>query len=87
MKLLGCKIGENLHEIDGTFTFPGYSHNIFFTPGACHMLKLARNALSDLKVLVDENDNLIQWNYIQHLHEEPLEEGLKFGNKLSNVHI
>ena len=30
MKLLGCKIGENLQEIDGAFTFPGYKHNIFF---------------------------------------------------------
>ena len=40
MKLLGSKIGENLNEIDGTFTFPGYSYGIFFTPGACHMLKL-----------------------------------------------
>ena len=54
MKLLGCKIGENLNEIDGTFTFPGYSYDIFFTPDACHMLKLARNALSDLKVLLDD---------------------------------
>ena len=29
MKLLGCKLGENLNEIDGTFTFPGYSYDIF----------------------------------------------------------
>ena len=36
MKLLGCKIGENLNEIVGTFTFPGYSYDIFFTPDACH---------------------------------------------------
>ena len=87
MKLLGCKIGENLNEIDGTFTIPGYSYDIFFTPDACHMLKLARNALSDLKVLLDENDDPVQWKYIHHLHEEQLEERLKFGNKLSNAHI
>ena len=59
-KLLRCKIGENLNEIDGTFTFPGYSYDIFFTP-ACHMLKLARNARSDLKVLLDENGDPVQW--------------------------
>ena len=72
MKFLGCKIGENLNEVDGTFTFPGYSYDIFFTPDACHMLKLARNALSDSKVLLDENDDPVQWKYIQHLHEEQL---------------
>ena len=87
MKLLGCKIGEHLNEIDGTFTFPGHSYDICFTPDACHMLKLACNALSYLKVLLDEKDDPVQWKYIQLLHEEQLEEGLKFGNKLSNAHI
>ena len=85
-KLLGCKIGENLNEIDGTFTFPDYSYDIFCTLDAYHMPALAHNALRDLKVLLDENDDPVQWKYIQHLHEEQLEEGLKFGNKLSNDH-
>ena len=85
--LQDLKSKELLKDIDGTFTFPGYSYDIFITPDACHMLKLARNALSDLKVLLDENDDPVQWKYIQHFHEEQLEEGLKFGNKLANAHI
>ena len=60
MKLLGCKIGANLNGINGAFTFPGYSYDLVFTPDACHMLKLARNALSDLNVFLDENADPVQ---------------------------
>ena len=47
MKLIGCRIGHNLENIDGAFTFKNYDWTIYFTPDMPHMLKLGRNALSD----------------------------------------
>ena len=51
------------------------------------MLKLARNALADLKVFIDNDGKAIKGDHIsclQKLHEE---EGLKFGNTLPNSHL
>ena len=43
------------------------------------MLKLARNALAELKVLQDSDGNKIEWRYIENLHKLQQEEGLKLG--------
>ena len=51
------------------------------------MLKLGRNALGELKVLTDADGNKIEWKFINNLHQEQLNEGLKLGNKLSKKHI
>ena len=39
MRKFGCQIGLKLDDLNGAFEFN--SHEMFFTPGACHMLKLA----------------------------------------------
>ena len=77
VKLFGCKIRENMNDINGTFTFPGYSYDLFFTPDTCHMLKLARNALNVLKVLLDADNNPIQWKFVEFLHLDQLKEGYR----------
>ena len=52
------------------------------------MLKLARNALDELKVFIDsEGGGGIEWKFIELLHEEQTKFGLKFANSLSNRHI
>ena len=85
MKKLGCNIGQTLDDLDGTFTLNGTKY--LFTPDPPHMLKLARNALSDLRVFIDGDGHKIQWKYITMLHDEQKEEGIKFGNKLSAKHV
>ena len=70
-----------------TLLTESYEHPLFFVPDACHMLKLARNALSDLKVLVSSEGSLIKWEHIEVLHKVQEGEGLKFANKLSTGHI
>ena len=87
MRLFGCKLGKSLSEINGEFYFEGYSHSLFFTPDPPHILKLARNALAELKVLIDPDGREIKWRFITNLHDEQLNEGLKLGNKLSKKHI
>ena len=52
----------------------------------CHMLKLVRNTLGDKKSLVDDSDNLVQWDYIENLHKLQEHEGLHLGNRLHSAH-
>ena len=87
MKLFGCRLGKSIDDINGSFQHNGYDYRLHYVPDPPHMLKLARNALCDLGVIVDGNDGLIEWRYIASLHEVQITEGLKFGNKLSDKHL
>ena len=88
MRMFGCQLGKSLELIDGQFSFEGYGYPLYFTPDPAHMLKLGRNALGELKVLVDASGNKIEWKFIENLHEIQVQEGLKLGgNKLSRQHI
>ena len=71
--------------LDGSFTYNGERY--LYTPDPPHMLKLARNALSDYQVFIAGNGEKIQWRFIESLHFEQEKEGAKFGNKLSTRHI
>ena len=85
MKKFGCEVGKTESELNGEFVYKSRSY--VFTPDMPHMLQLARNALSDMKVFVDGNGRKIEWRYIDMLHYEQNKEGLKFGNKLSKQHV
>lgn len=58
---------------------------IFLDP--CHMLKLVRNTLADLKVLKQAAGELISWKFLEDLHAVQEKEGLRLGNKLRSAHI
>ena len=51
------------------------------------MVKLARNALCDIGIIIDSDGNQIKWCYIKSLHEIQELEGLKLANKFSKKHI
>lgn len=77
------KEGENNFSIKNPFTNePMY---IFYDP--CHMLKLVRNTLGDLKCIYDGNGRLIKWDHIIQLFQKEKSEGLRAATKLSNRHI
>jgi len=50
------------------------------------MLKLMRNALADISVLIDGDGKKIKWQYFKYLHELQSEEGLLAANKLNKRH-
>ena len=87
MKPFGCKQGNILHGMNSTFPHDGYDYELYFTPDPPHMLKLARNALCEVGVLVGNQGKFIEWKFIQRLHEEQVKVGLKFANKLSRSHL
>ncbi len=78
----------DLSSMKSTFPHPcdpNLSVAVIMDP--CHMLKLARNTLADLKVLIDPQGREIKWEYIEKLHHLQSEEGLRAGNKLKQSHL
>ena len=59
--------------------------NYFFVAEVCHMLKLARNALADVKGFVEYEGRQIKWDYIKSLHKIQEEECFKSLHKI-NLH-
>ena len=78
MKLFGCRFGHNLDGIDNTFYHDAYDYMIYFIADPAHMLKLARNALGELKEFTDSKGRKIEWKFIELLHSEQQKLGLKF---------
>lgn len=67
MNLLGCNLyTKNYNELQNTFKHPSSSYDVYFVPDACHNIKLARNALGDLKIINSLNGQ-IKWNDITNL--------------------
>lgn len=84
-KLLGCSF--ELQSFQTYFQHPVSADKVVVFLDACHDLKLVRNALADLKVLIDHDGNLIEWKYFLLLEELQRHEGLHLGNKLKNNHV
>lgn len=57
---------------------------IFLDPS--HAVKLVRNCFGSL-VMLDEDNNLIEWKYIENLNTLQYKEGLHLANKIRNRHI
>ncbi|XP_046862755.1 uncharacterized protein LOC124456320 [Xenia sp. Carnegie-2017] len=53
----------------------------------CHMIKLVRGAISELRTLKDEKDGLVRWQYLVELEKLQASEGLRLANKLKKAHI
>ncbi len=85
MMLLGCQwLGDQLNSlIDFNFTSNNKMHYI---PDACHLLKLAQNALGDEKIMFDKEGLINKWHHICLLHDIQ-QEGLKFANCSGTCHI
>ena len=52
----------------------------------CHMFKLVRNSLGELRTFFDAEGNTIDWQFIVRLHQLQ-EKSLHLGNKLRASHI
>jgi len=81
------QVWTKVDDVKSSFSHDTYDHPLFFIPDACHMLKLARNSLADLKVFLDDAKCEVKWDHIKILHAFQEDEGLKIGNKLAKGHI
>ena len=80
-----CLDPENM---DPSFEHPcDPSQWVYVMLDSCHMLKLARNTLGDMKVLADKDGELIRWNQTVALNKLQQKQGLHLANKLRMAHI
>ena len=84
MKQLGCNL--DLNDLKSHFNHPITETPVHVFLDPCHMLKLVRNSLGDIK---DNNydTGTVKWCYIESLHKLQEKEGLHLGNKLRASHI
>ncbi|KMQ85163.1 thap domain-containing protein 9-like protein [Lasius niger] len=85
MRALGASF--DLLNLKPFFPHPSTQEKIHIIFYACHMLKLVRNTLGDLKILKDAEGNSIEWRFIEALAQLQKKEGLRAGNKLKMAHI
>lgn len=78
---------SNMSSLQTSFRHPITNNKVVAFLDPCHMLKLVRNTFSDMYILVDVNNQLIQWSDIIALHWLQESEGMQLGNKLRNAHI
>ena len=83
-RCLGCSI----NKFDGSFNHPSRPNKtLYVILDVCHMLKLARNSLGDLKVFYTDAGAKMCWNYITELYNVQKTDVLHLGNKLKTKHI
>ena len=69
------------------FQHPADKHQRVYTfLDLVHALKLVRNIWASQKVLVSPS-GLVQWHFIERLHQLQKEEGLRAGTKLTKKHV
>lgn len=83
------ELGANLQfsNLQSYFNHPITKEKIFIMLDAAHMLKLCRNALGDHKLLYDENDLPIKWQYFKELVSVQENIGLHLGTNIRKRHI
>lgn len=62
-KSLGCNL--NPDNLNTQFLYKNHPINIIFDP--CHIIKLIRNFFGELRQILDDNNNLIDFKYIEYL--------------------
>ena len=80
LQKLGCDFISNYETMVTFFKHPSRSYKVYATIDICHMLKLARNALGDLKIFKSSKNKNIEWKFIYELFKLQEEEGFTIVN-------
>ena len=82
------KLGCDIRHFEGSFPHPNEANNrVYVIFDICHMIKLARNAFSDMKSFCKPNGDKISWEYIVALYHTQQKDILHLGNKIKSKHI
>jgi len=74
-------------ELRPWFPHPVTQEKTYIFWDACHMIKLCRNNLGDLRTFVDGDGNFIKWEHLERLVDLQVTEGLHAACKLTKRHI
>lgn len=83
--ILGCNF--NIASFQTYFLHPTTEKHVTVFLDPCHCLKILRNYLGDHKIIIDDNEDTIQWDFFKKLHNLQEKEYLHLGNKLRARHI
>lgn len=82
------KLGCNMQNLVGEFPHPSQPHkNVHVILDIAHMIKVTRNAFSDVKIFCLPNGEKISWEYVLALYRLQQKDILHLGNKLTSKHI
>ena len=82
------KLGCNVKKLEYFFPHPSeLGTKIYIIFDICHMVKLARNAFSDMKIFCTPSGEYISWDYVVSLHRAQQKDVLHLGNKLKSKHV
>ena len=84
---LGRIFGTTYDSMVTMFKHPSRNYNVYTILDPCHMLKLARNALSSMGFFYDQDGGEIQRKFFHLLHNLQDDQGLNLGNKFSAQHL
>ena len=84
--IMAAKFRCNIKNLDGAFDHPSIKgRKIYAILEICHMLKLARNALADMKTFFTQSGGKISWDFVQALYRVQQKDILHLGNKLKTI--
>lgn len=86
LKHLGCNFND-ITSLQTWFPHPDTQEKIFVFLDPCHMLKLIRNIIGDMKQMVDRNGHVIRWSDLVQLNELQQQESMHLANKLRSARI
>lgn len=84
-KLMGANF--DVEDMKPYILHPTKNEKIYILLDICHMVKLIRNTFAAKRVLYDENDEKIDWAYLERLDNFQKEKGFHLANKLRQSHI
>ena len=84
---LSCIFGTKYDSIITKFKHPTRDYYVYVILDACHMLKLARNALGSIQSFYDKDGGEIKWSFFQQLCALQDAEGFTLGNKFGTQHL
>lgn len=83
VKSLGANVSDVFpSKFQPYFTNPVTKEKQFVFLDPCHMVKLIKNIFGDLKILLDEDNQTIRWEYIEKFVTLQDQERLQVANKL-----
>lgn len=87
-KLLGCDLDPTSFKTNFEFkSTDSLTQNIAIFPDPAHMVKLVRNTLGEKNIIIDSDNNIIKFDYLEKLLILQESEGLHLANKLKKQHI
>lgn len=85
MNSLGANM--SLKNMKAYFSHPVNGSKVYCIFDACHLIKLMRNNWANLIRFVDPDGEVVDFNFINLLHEIQEDIGLRLGNKLKTAHL